>query len=187
MTNIVVIGCSLGGFRAVGVILGGLQRDFPAPIAIVQHRASHGTDDYCSALQRYTTLPISEAEDRQRPLPGHVYVAPAGYHLLVDDDEELSLSVDEPVNFARPSIDVLFESAAQTFRGRTIAVVLTGASRDGSDGAAAVLAAEGRLVVQDPDEAECHVMPAAAREHPGTTVVLPLAEIAAWLAANVRA
>jgi two-component system chemotaxis response regulator CheB len=187
VTSIVVIGCSLGGFRAVGVVLGGLPPEFPAPIAIVQHRAAQGTDDYCSALQRLTALPVAEAEDKQRPLPGHVYVAPAGYHLLVDEEEEFALSVDDPVNHARPSIDVLFESAAQTFRARTVAIVLTGASRDGSDGAGAVLSADGRVIVQDPDEAECHVMPAAARERHGAVIVLPVAQVAPWLVAHVRA
>lgn len=185
MTSIVVIGCSLGGFRAVGVVLAALPREFPAPIAIVQHRAMHGTEDYCAALQRLTALPVAEAEDKQSPIAGHVYVAPAGYHLLVDG-EELSLSVDDPVNFARPSIDVLFASAAESYRAHTVAVVLTGASHDGSDGAADVLAADGRVLVQDPREAECGVMPNAVRErHPGA-LVLPLDQIAPWLIANVR-
>lgn len=190
MTSIVVIGCSLGGFKAVGVVLAALPREFPAPIAIVQHRAMHGTEDYCAALQRLTALPVAEAEDKERPIAGHVYVAPAGYHLLVDGDpqsgeQEFSLSVDDPVNFARPSIDVLFASAAESFGPGTVAIVLTGASHDGSDGAADVLAADGRVIVQDPRDAECGVMPNAVRErHPGA-LVMSLDQIAPWLIANV--
>lgn len=185
MTSIVVIGCSLGGFKAVGVVLAALPREFPAPIAIVQHRAMHGTEDYCAALQRLTELPVAEAEDKQAPVAGHVYVAPAGYHLLLEG-EEFSLSVDDPVNFARPSIDVLFASAAESYRAHTVAIVLTGASHDGSDGAADVLAADGRVLVQDPSEAECGVMPNAVRvRHPGV-LVLTLGQIAPWLIANVR-
>lgn len=188
MTSFVAVGCSLGGFRAVGTLLAGLPADFAAPMVIVQHRAAQGTDELSAAMQRCCALPVAEAGDKQRPEPGHVYIAPAGYHLLIDDDGdeggEFSLSVDDPVNYARPSIDVLFDSAARSFGTRTIAVVLSGASRDGSDGAAAVLACGGRVVVQDPAEAECRVMPAAA-QHP-MTVALALAEIAPWLVGHIE-
>jgi two-component system, chemotaxis family, protein-glutamate methylesterase/glutaminase len=179
----VVVGCSLGGFRAVGTLLTGLPVGFAAPIAIVQHRAAQGTEELCAAMQRCCALPVLEAGDKQRPAPGHVYIAPAGYHLLIDD-EEFSLSVDEPVNYARPSIDVLFESASESFGARTIAVVLSGASRDGSEGARAVLERGGRVIVQDPAEAECRVMPAAA-QHP-RTVALALADIAPWLVSHAQ-
>jgi two-component system, chemotaxis family, protein-glutamate methylesterase/glutaminase len=163
----VAIGCSLGGFRAVATLLGGLPRDFPAPIAIVQHRA------------------VQEAEDKQLARPGNVYVAPAGYHLLVDDGA-FALSVDDPVNFARPSIDVMFESLAEDVGEGAIAVVLSGASRDGSAGALKIRTAGGYVLVQDPAEAECSVLPQAALETMrsaslGTTFVLPLAEIAQQL------
>jgi two-component system, chemotaxis family, protein-glutamate methylesterase/glutaminase len=185
LRNIVVIGCSLGGLRALGIVLGGVPRSFPAPIVIVQHRARQGTEDYCATLQRETELVVAEAEDKQRALPGRAYVAPAGYHLLVDG-EELALSVDDPVNHARPSIDVLFQSAAESFGPRTVAIVLSGASHDGSAGAGAVLAADGRVIVQDPHEAECSVLPDTVRTRQPSAIVLPLATIAPWLIQHVH-
>lgn len=181
MTSFIVVGCSLGGFRAVGTLLSGLPRNFPAAIAIVQHRSSHGTDEYCEAIGRSSGLPVVEAEDKQVPRPGTVYVAPPGYHLLVDGDA-FALSVDDPVNFARPSIDVLFQSVAESCGPAAVGVVLSGASRDGSEGAMQIHAAGGRVIVQDPDEAECTVLPKAALETVRDgAVVLRLGEIAPWL------
>lgn len=187
----VAVGCSLGGFRAVATILAGLPRGFSAPIVIVQHRFSHGTEDYANAIGRGSQLPVREAEDKQVPQPGVVYVAPAGYHLLVDEGA-FALSVDDPVNFARPSIDVMFQSLAEEVGAGAIAVVLSGASRDGSEGALKIRTAGGRVLVQDSEEAECNVMPQAtlealAREDQDpAVVVLPLAEIAPWLVKNLR-
>ncbi len=186
MTPFVAVGCSLGGFRAVSTILADLTRGFPAPIAIVQHRSSHGTEEYCGAIGRSSALPVVEAEDKQVPRAGVVYVAPAGYHLLLDDDA-FALSVDDPVNFARPSIDVLFDSVAESCGAAAVAIVLSGASRDGSEGALKIRAAGGRVLVQDPQEAECAVLPNAALETVrDAAVVLQLAEIAPWLLKNLR-
>lgn len=186
MNPIVAIGCSLGGFRAIGTLLSGMPRDFPASIAIVQHRSSHGTEDYCAAIGRNSLLPVVEAEDKQPPRPGTVYVAPAGYHLLVDADA-FSLSVDDPVNFAQPSIDVLFESVAESRGASAIGVVLSGASRDGSVGAQRLQRAGGRLVVQDPAEAECKVLPVATLDAVrNDAVVLPLVGITPWLVNALR-
>lgn len=187
--SFVAIGCSLGGFRAIGVILGALPRDFVPPIALVQHRAAQGTEDYCAALQRSTALRVIEAEDKQRPIGGHVHVAPAGYHLLLDDGA-FALSVDDPVHFARPSIDVLFESVAEERGPDAIAVVLSGASRDGTEGALKICAAGGRVVIQDPEDAECKIMPtstlAAMLGTPSARVVLPLDQIAPWLLQHAK-
>lgn len=186
MTGFVAVGCSLGGFRAVTTLLSGLPRDFPVPVAIVQHRSDHGTEDYAAAIGRGSPLLVQEAEDKQLPRAGVVYVAPAGYHLLLDDGA-FALSVDEPVNFARPSIDVLFESLADDVGRGAIVVVLSGASRDGSEGAIKICAAGGRVVVQDPQEAECSVLPQATLDATaGNAVVLPLVGIAPWLVKNLR-
>jgi two-component system, chemotaxis family, protein-glutamate methylesterase/glutaminase len=176
----VAVGASLGGMRALAVLLGGLPKDFPAAIAVVQHRASEGTDDLTTVLQRDCALPIAEACDKQPIASGNVYVAPAGYHLLVDGDE-FSLSIDPPVNHARPSVDVLFETAAQAFGDRTIAIVLSGASHDGARGALAVRNADGAVVVQDPATAESHIMPAATLALVKADAVLPVHDIATWL------
>jgi two-component system chemotaxis response regulator CheB len=188
MTAFVAVGCSLGGFRAVGTVLAGLPRGFSAPIAVVQHRSSHGTEDYAAAIRRGSPLAVREAEDKEVPQPGVVYLAPAGYHLLLDAGA-FALSVDEPVNFARPSIDVMFESLAAEMGPAAIAVVLSGASRDGCEGAVRVREAGGRVVVQEPAEAESSVLPratlAAVSAIATDVVVLPLADMAPWLVTAV--
>jgi len=181
----VAIGASLGGLRALATLLGGLPARFPAPIAVVQHRAQTGTDGLTAELQRSCAMPVTEAEDKQIVEEGRVYVAPAGYHLLLDDDA-FSLSVDEPVNHARPSVDVLFESAAQVHGASTIAVVLSGASRDGASGANAVRRAGGVVLVQDPTTAEARVMPAAVLAVLEADAVLTVERMAEHLLALVR-
>lgn len=182
----VAIGASLGGLRALAVVLGGLPKGFPGAIAVVQHRASAGTDDLVAALQRECALPILEADDKLAIEPGHVYVAPAGYHMLVDEDA-FALSIDAPVNYARPSVDVLFETAAQIYRDRAVAVVLSGASQDGARGAVAVRRAGGHVVVQDPATAESRIMPASALALVDADATLSVDRIAAWLVTHVAA
>lgn len=174
-----VIGTSLGGLRALRALLTELPADFPLPVVIVQHRDPHGKLNMTRSLEDYAALKISEAEDKEPLLPGHIYIAPANYHLLVDDDR-LAVSTEAPVIYARPSIDVLFESAAETYGEHVIGVVLTGASSDGARGAAAIKAGGGMVVVQDPATAESRVMPnaAIAATH---GKVLPLDEIGAFL------
>lgn len=176
---IVAIGCSLGGYNALHVILRALPRDYPLPVAIVQHRGVEG-DLLAPALQELSALPVREAEDKEPIVPGRVYVAPADYHLLVDAGR-FALSTDAKVLAARPSIDMLFESAADAYQERVIAVVLTGASRDGAAGAARVKQKGGLVVVQDPATAEAKLMPQAAVQACAVDRVLPLAEIASFL------
>jgi two-component system chemotaxis response regulator CheB len=178
------VGTSLGGLRALTVVLGGLPKAFPAAVAVVQHRASTGTDDLVDVLQRECALPVVEADDKLAIAAGHVYVAPAGYHMLVDEDG-IALSVDAPVNYARPSVDVLFETAAQTFRAQMVAVVLSGASQDGARGAVAVRRAGGRIVVQDPDTAESRIMPGSVLALVDADAVLSVDRIAPWLGSHV--
>jgi two-component system chemotaxis response regulator CheB len=125
---------------------------------------------------------VCEAVDKQAMAGGHVYVAPPDYHLLVEDRRSLALSVDEPVLFSRPSIDVLFESAADAFGADVLAILLTGASTDGSNGIAAIRAAGGHAWVQDPGDAEASYMPAAAIAHAGADAVLTLDRITRRLA-----
>lgn len=178
------VGTSLGGLRALAVVLGGLPKSFPAAVAVVQHRASAGTDDLVDVLQRECAMSVVEADDKLPIASGCVYVAPAGYHMLVDGDA-FALSVDAPVNYARPSVDVLFETAAQRFRAHAVAIVLSGASQDGARGAVAVRRAGGRVVVQDPDSAESRIMPASALALVDADAVLPVDRIAAWLTRHV--
>ncbi|MBI3965421.1 MAG: chemotaxis protein CheB [Chloroflexi bacterium] len=178
--GVVVVGTSLGGLQALKTFLNGLPTHFPLPVAVVQHQGSDATGDLSRLLQRYSALRVADAEDKETLVPGRVYVAPVGYHLLLEPGS-IALSTDAPVWFARPSIDVLFESAADSYGARAIGVILTGASSDGAAGLAAIKAQGGMAIVQDPDEAESRIMPAAAIA--GTTVdrVLRLSEIAPYL------
>jgi two-component system, chemotaxis family, protein-glutamate methylesterase/glutaminase len=176
---LVVVGCSLGGYNALQVILGGLPRDYPLPIAIVQHR---GVDSeiLSPALQELTPLPVREADDKEPIVPGCVYVAPPDYHLLVEVGR-FALSTDPRVLSARPSIDMLFESAADAYLDRVIAVVLTGQSRDGAQGAARVKRRGGVVVVQEPSTAEARILPDSAIAASTPDRILPLEDIAAFL------
>jgi two-component system chemotaxis response regulator CheB len=179
VADIVVCGASLGGTRALQVVLAGLPRDFPLPVAVVLHRRRDSADRLAALLQGAGPLAVKEAEDKQSIVPGGVYLAPADYHLLVEKGN-LALSTEAPVTYARPSIDVLFESAADAYGAGVIAVVLTGASADGAQGAARIRERGGTVVVQDPEKAEARVMPEAVLAA-GPAHVLPLEEIAPFL------
>jgi two-component system chemotaxis response regulator CheB len=175
--RIVVVGTSLGGLNALGILLTGIPRDFTVPIAIAQHRTRDADSALADLLQRESALPVAEAEDKTPIEPGHIYLAPPDYHLLIGGDE-LSLSTEGPVSHARPSIDVLFDSAASSFGAGVIAVVLTGASEDGAEGAAVVKRRGGRVIVQDPKEAESPIMPSAVVRRKLADAVLSLRAIA---------
>jgi two-component system, chemotaxis family, protein-glutamate methylesterase/glutaminase len=177
---VVVVGCSLGGYNALGVILRALPRDYPLPIAIVQHRGVEQSERLQVALQELTALPVREVDDKEPIVPGCIYVAPPDYHLLVEVGR-FALSTDARVLAARPSIDMLFESAADAYLDRVVAVVLTGASRDGAQGATRVKRKGGIVVVQEPSTAESRVMPDAAIAACAPDRVLPLEGIAAFL------
>jgi two-component system chemotaxis response regulator CheB len=177
--RLVALGASWGGLDAVRTIVKALPAGFPAPVVVAQHRAaeSHRTA-YTDLIAAVTRLDVCEPGDKDRLVAGTVYLAPADYHLLIEGEEELGLSVDSPVSYARPSIDVLFESAADAFRERCVAVVLTGANADGAHGLARVARYGGTAIVQDPETAERSEMPLAALAAVPSARVLPLAEIA---------
>jgi two-component system chemotaxis response regulator CheB len=162
----ILIGASLGGLKAVTTVLRQLPRDFPVAVAVVIHRHKD-SDLLLDLLQRDSPLPVCEPMDKEPIMRGRVYLAPSDYHLLLDLSC-FALSVDDPVRFARPSIDVLFESAADALGPSAVAVILTGANRDGAEGAARIKSAGGRVVVQDPLTAEAPQMPNAvlATLHP---------------------
>lgn len=179
--QLVLIGASLGGLSAIPVILGALPRDFPNPIVIVQHRAILSDDSgLVEAMQRGCPLMVREVEDKDRLAAGRVYLAPADYHLLIEGDH-MTLSTEARVLHARPSIDVLFDSAAESHADRVVGVILTGASRDGVLGAQKIKQRGGIVVVQDPATAECKVMPAAAIAGVAVDRVLSLEQIAQYL------
>lgn len=178
--DIVVVGTSLGGLAALEILLSGLPAEFPLPVAIVQHRGMDSDETLMLLLQVHCALPVSEPDDKDPIEPGRIYLAPPGYHLLVDRGS-FALSMDAKVCYARPSIDVLFESAAEAYKDRVIGVVLTGASRDGSEGLARIKERGGLAVVQDPKGAEAPTMPEAAIAKVKVDRILPLPEIAQFL------
>ena len=181
---VVVVGASWGGLEALTTLVHGLPAGFPVPVVVIQHRGRDSQALLADLLQDRMRLRVSEPDDKEPLLPGHVYVAPADYHLLVDDGY-LTLEMDAPVRYSRPSIDVTFSSAAATFGTRTIGVVLTGANADGSRGLRAIVDNGGTAIVQDPESAEMPVMPRAARLAVPEANVLPLARIAPHLRALV--
>ena len=179
--ELIVIGCSMGGMAALEKIFSVLPRDFPVPIVVAQHRYRTSGEALPSFLRRHSKLNVVDALDKQWVKPGNVYLAPADYHLLVDREGELSLSVDAAVAYSRPSIDVLFESAADAYRAGTVAVVLTGANADGARGAKRIKERGGFVVAQDPQTAESAEMPSATIAAARVDRILPLERIGPFL------
>jgi two-component system chemotaxis response regulator CheB len=158
----VVIGASAGGVEAVSQLLNALPADFEPTVLVVLHLPPEGPSALTSVFARKCARPVKEAEDKEPISPGTVYVAPADYHLLVEPDHSLSLSRDEARHYSRPSIDMLFESAALAYRDRVLAILLTGANSDGAEGMKQICECGGRTWVQDPAEAFSATMPEAA-------------------------
>jgi two-component system chemotaxis response regulator CheB len=178
--ELVVIGCSMGGMHALQVIFDVLPKDFPLPIAVVQHRYRTSNEGLPAFLRRHSKLNVVDTVDKEWIRTGTVYLAPANYHLLVERGE-LSLSVDEAVAYSRPSIDVLFESAADAYPGGVIGVVLTGANADGARGAKRIKQRGGFVIAQDPNTAESPAMPQAAIDATRVDRILPLDRIGPFL------
>ncbi len=159
----VVIGTSAGGVAALEKLFSYLPEMFELPVLIVLHlHPDSGAGQLAGQFNRQFRLQIKEADDKEPIQPGTFYFAPANYHLLVEDDRTLSLSVDDKENFSRPSIDVLFESAAEVYQETLIGIILTGASHDGAAGLKKIMDTGGRIIIQDPETAEKDIMPRAA-------------------------
>ena len=173
----VVIGVSAGGMEALHGILSVLPADFPIPIMVVQHVAPDSDDYLPRFLNEKCLLAVKEADEKEKASPGVVYLAPSNYHLLVENDATLSLAVTERVNYARPAIDVLFETAADAFGPELIGMVLTGANDDGSRGLKKIKDLGGLAIVQDPETAVAEIMPRAAIAAVEVDHILPLDEI----------
>lgn len=177
--SLIAVGASWGGLKALRAIAHGLPPHFRVPIAFVQHRSKESAA-LRDLLQDCTSLIVCEVEDKQPIMGGYIYLAPPDYHLLVDGDE-FSLSVDEPVRYSRPSIDVFFESVAERFGAGAAGVVLTGANEDGAEGLRQIAARGGLAIVQDPRTAESPIMPRAALKAVPAAQTLPLERIAPYL------
>ena len=177
----IVIGASAGALDVLSNLLPALPSDYRLPILVVVHLPPDKTSVFAKLMRARCAIRVREAEDKEPIEPGVAYFAPPDYHLLVEQDKRLSLSDDEPVLFSRPSIDVLFESAADAYGGALIGVVLTGANSDGANGLKAVVEAGGVAVVQNPGSAYAVAMPEAAIAACPNARVLPVNEIAEYL------
>lgn len=175
--EIIVIGASAGAIEAISAILARLPADFAIPILIVIHLPADRRSLVAEVFQAKCPLVVKEADDKEPIRPGTVYVAPPDYHLLVEEDRRISLADDEPVLYSRPSIDVLFESAADAFGAAAMGIVLTGANSDGARGLRQIAERGGQTVVQQPATAYASAMPQAALELAPASKVLDLAEI----------
>lgn len=178
--ELVVIGCSLGGMHALNTILSSLGHDFHVPVAVVQHRHKRSNENLPDYFRRSTHLCVVDAIDKQWIKPDCVYFAPADYHLLVERGA-FSLSVDAAVAHSRPSIDVLFESAADAYADRVVGVILTGMNDDGARGARRIKHRGGFVIAQDPKTAEAPAMPQAAIDAAAVDRILPLDRIGPFL------
>jgi two-component system chemotaxis response regulator CheB len=179
--ELICIGASWGGLQAVSRLLSDIPGQLQQAIVIAQHRhpdSRGGGLPELLALQ--IARPVLDVEDKMPIQRNHVYVAPPDYHLLVDD-RSFALSVDERVQFARPSIDVLFETAADAYRERVIGVILTGANEDGALGLRRIKERGGVAIIQDPAEAARRAMPEAAIAATAADAILPLTEIGSFL------
>lgn len=180
--QLIVIGGSAGAIEALGTILPALPETFGIPVVVVVHLPPTRPSIVASVLGARCALPAKEPDDKEPIAAGTLYVAPPNYHLLVERRRSFSLSVDDAVLFSRPSIDVLFESAAEAYGASVAGVLLTGANEDGAAGLARIKAAGGMAIVQSPTTAHVPTMPEAALRRIQADQVLPLGRIGPYLA-----
>ena len=177
----IVIGVSSGGMNAMKFMSSTLPLGFSIPIIIVQHIGARSDNQWINFLNQSGNLKMKEADEKEKIEQGAVYVAPANYHLLIEKNKTFSLTIDEKVNFSRPSIDVLFESAARAYTDSLIGIILTGANKDGTAGITRIKKYGGLTIVEDPNTAESPSMPASAIASIVPDHILPLAGIVALL------
>lgn len=177
----IVIGGSAGALEALGALLPALPADLAAPVLLVLHLPARRPSLLGEVLAARTRLRVKEAEDKEPLAPGTLYLACPDYHLLVERDRRLALSVDDPVHFSRPSIDVLFESAADAFGPALVGVLLSGANEDGAAGLARIAARGGRALAQTPETAQVPTMPEAGLRRAAPCAALSPAALGAHL------
>ncbi|MFH0020354.1 chemotaxis protein CheB [Pseudomonas fluorescens] len=177
----VVVGASAGGVEALLTLLGPLRRGFRLPIVVVLHLPEERRSQLAEVFARRLQMPVTEAADKQDIEAGTVYFATPGYHLSIEMDHSFSLSQEDRLHHSRPSIDFLFESAADAYGPTLVAVLLTGANHDGARGLAYVKRCGGLTIVQDPNEAQVATMPQAAMNIRQPDHVLPIHDISGLL------
>ena len=180
--EVIAVGASWGALSALRKLLGALPANFGPAVIIVPHRGKDHERLLPDLLGQASRIPVCEVEDKQQMIGGVAYLAPADYHLFVDETGHFELNVDEPVRFSRPSIDVSLQSVADTFAERAVGIVLTGANEDGARGLRRIADRGGLAIVQDPATAEVAIMPTAALAAVPEAVVLPLEKIAGYVA-----
>ncbi len=158
----IVMGVSSGGMNALNILFSLLPKDFSIPIIILQHIGPHSDNQWIKSINKKAKIFIKEAEEKEQIEQGNVYVSSPNYHLLIEEDKTFSFTIDERVNYARPSIDVLFESAADAYKNKLIGIILTGSNSDGTKGMKHIKESGGLVIAQDPDTAESSYMPASA-------------------------
>ena len=173
----IVIGVSSGGMNAMKIIFSLLPKNFSIPIIIVQHMGARSDGHFINLLNNQSNVSIKEADEKEKIEKGTVYIAPPNYHLMIERNKTFSLSIEERVNYARPSIDVLFESAAIAYKNKLIGVILTGSSSDGTAGLKKIKEYGGLTIAQDPKTAESAYMPASAIAVVQMDFILSLEEI----------
>lgn len=182
----VVIGASAGGMDALSKVIPKLPKKFPVPVLIVQHISPLSDNYIAKYLNKLSAVNVIEAEEKTTPKAGSVYIAPPNYHLLVERNKTISLTIGERVSFARPSIDVLFQTAAEAYGKWIIGVILTGANHDGASGMEYIQRMGGLTAVQDPETAEVDIMPRSVLDKITPSKILPLEEIPLWLSRVTR-
>jgi two-component system, chemotaxis family, protein-glutamate methylesterase/glutaminase len=183
--DVIVVAASAGGLAALSEALSSLPTGFPAAVLVVQHLDPRHRSLMADILDRRTAMQVRQAADGDKLEAGTVYVAPPDRHLLLNPDSTVSLSQSELVHFVRPSADLLFESAAASFRDRAIAVVLTGTGIDGAMGVRAIKKMGGTVIAQDAQSSEYFGMPSAAIDTGDVDFVLSLKEISSALVSLV--
>lgn len=179
--DMIVIGVSAGGLQALSTILPHLPCDFVTPIMIVQHISKDADSYLVKYLNDLCTLPVIEPYDKLTIQSGTIYIAPPGYHMLVEDKNTIALSIFPKVNYSQPSIDVLFESAADVFKNKLLGVILTGANSDGAKGVKRIKSHGGFVIVQSPKTSEAKIMPSEAIKAVKVDKILDLEEIGPFL------
>ena len=182
----IVIGSSTGGMEALRIILEVLPKDFPVPILVAQHVSPHSDNYLAKYLDNACEVIVKEAEEKEKAISGHIYLAPPNYHMLVEKDGFISLSVEARVSYARPSIDVLFESAAEAYNRGLIGIILTGANSDGSKGLKRIKECQGLTIVQNPSTAQAQAMPRAAISATDVDYIIPLREIGNFISKIIK-
>jgi two-component system, chemotaxis family, protein-glutamate methylesterase/glutaminase len=177
----VVIGVSSGGMNALKTLFSLLPSGFPIPVVIVQHISPRSDNQWINMLSYKSNLRLKEADEKEKIEKGTIYIAPPNYHLLIEKNKTFSLTIDERVSYARPSIDVLFESAADAYKNKLVGVILTGSNNDGTNGLKRIKMLGGLTIAQDPENAESSYMPASAIAAVDIDHVLTLEEIVKFL------